>query len=364
MKSYIVPLYPTCAEETTKLRSPRLHQSCSNMNPARLPERGLSDANADRNRSRAYRSYNDSTASVCFVPRYAFFKPAKPGTKASGSVYRCAKSVLRSDRASVLITFCDAWRLIASRSRQSSCAFTRSRSSTTRRDSQGEYKPRTPVRRVPSVVEVEFVLLGDRIPVLVPFLEDRVEQGAHDLAELLNFRAKTRQFSHELFVRRRHQNLVALLSRGRFLSFCLRFLMLILGTQSSGILPRISDADRDPDPFRRLVDFDRRGPDRRRPDRGADHGRLPARHDLAHRGRRPRRDLRGVFRESSPRRVRSRERRDEGPRSLLRAFSVRSFRRGDSIGHDPGVRAAHDRRSKRPSRHPSLTRPSSTGPMA
>src|SRR5439155_24282853 len=79
------------------------------------------------------------------------------------------------------------------------------------------------------------VLLGDRIPVLVPFLEDRVEQGAHDLAELLNFRAKTRQFSHEFFVRRRHQNLVALLSRGRFLSFCLRFLMLILGTQSSGI---------------------------------------------------------------------------------------------------------------------------------
>src|SRR5256886_1514949 len=217
------------------MRSHRLHEACSNMTPARCRERGFSDANADRNRSRAYRSDNASIASVCFVPRYAFFNPAKPGTKSSGSVYRCAKSVLRSDRASVLITFSDAWRLIASRSRQSSFAFTRSRSSTTRRDSQGEYKPRTPVRTVPSVVEVEFVLLGDRIPVLVPFLEDRVEQGAHDLAELLNFRAKTRQFSHEFFVRRRHQNLVALLSRGRFLSFCLRFLMLILGTQSSGI---------------------------------------------------------------------------------------------------------------------------------
>src|SRR5881396_1154442 len=180
----------------TRIRSPRLQQACSNMKPARCPERGLSDANADRKRSRACRSDSASIASVCFVPRYAFFKPDRPGTKSSGSVYRCAKSVPRSDRASGLITFSDACRLIASRSRQSSCAFTRSRSSTTRRDSQGEYKPRTPVRRVPSVVEVEFVLLGDRIPVLVPFLEDRVEQGAHDLAELLNFRAKTRQFSH------------------------------------------------------------------------------------------------------------------------------------------------------------------------
>src|SRR2546429_7469329 len=346
------------------MRSPRLQEACSNMNPARCPERGLRDAYVDRNRSRAYRSDNASIASVCFVPRYAFFNPAKAGTKSAGSVYRCAKSVLRSDRASVLMTFSDAWRLITSRSRQSSWVFTRSRSSTTRRDSQGEYKPRTPGRRVPSVVEVEFVLLGDRIPVLVPFLEDRVEQGAHDLAELLNFRAKTRQFSHEFFVRRRHQNLVALLSRGRFLSFCLRFLMLILGTQSSGILPRISDADRDPDPFRHPVDFDRRGPDRRRPDRGADHGRLPARRDLARRGRHPRRDLRGVFPESSHRRVHLRERRAEGPHSRPRAFSVRSFRRGDSIGHDPGVRVVHDRRSKRPSRPPSLARPSSIGPMA
>src|SRR5207244_12843046 len=118
---------------------------------------------------------------VGFVARYAVVNAAKPGTKSSGSVYRCAKSVLRSDRASVLITFADAWRLITSRSRQSSWVFTRSRSSTTRRDSQGEYKPRTPVRRVPSVVEVEFVLLGDRIPVLGPFLEARVEQGAQDL---------------------------------------------------------------------------------------------------------------------------------------------------------------------------------------
>src|SRR5436853_6626645 len=98
-----------------------------------------------------------------------------PRTEPSRRMYLREKAVLSSDRASVFIKFYDAWRLITSRSRQSSWVFTRSRSSTTRRDSQGEYKPRTPVLRVPSVVEVEFVLLGDRIPVLVPFLEDRVE---------------------------------------------------------------------------------------------------------------------------------------------------------------------------------------------
>src|SRR2546430_14764732 len=55
-----------------------------------------------------------------------------------------------------------------------------------------------------SVVKVEFILCVDRVPILVSFLEDRVEQGAYDLTHLLHFRAQTRQFAHEIFVRRRH----------------------------------------------------------------------------------------------------------------------------------------------------------------
>src|SRR3990172_10960248 len=69
-----------------------------------------------------------------------------------------------------------------------------------------------------SVVEVEFVLLGDRIPILVPFLEDRIEHRAHDLAELLNLRAESREFLHQVFVGRRHRNLFTLLSRRGFIS--------------------------------------------------------------------------------------------------------------------------------------------------
>src|SRR3989454_6303704 len=55
-----------------------------------------------------------------------------------------------------------------------------------------------------SVVEVELVLLRDRVPVFFPFLEDRVEQRAHDLAELLNLRAKASEFLHHFLVGRRH----------------------------------------------------------------------------------------------------------------------------------------------------------------
>src|SRR3989475_4614 len=51
-----------------------------------------------------------------------------------------------------------------------------------------------------SVVEVEFVLLGDRVPVLVPFLEDGVEEGADDLSELLNLRPEARQLLHHFLV--------------------------------------------------------------------------------------------------------------------------------------------------------------------
>jgi len=51
-----------------------------------------------------------------------------------------------------------------------------------------------------SIVEVEFVLLRDRVPVLVPFLEDRVEESADDLAELLNLRPEARQLLHHFLV--------------------------------------------------------------------------------------------------------------------------------------------------------------------
>src|SRR5881628_965999 len=51
-----------------------------------------------------------------------------------------------------------------------------------------------------SVVEVEFVLLRDRIPVFVSFLEDRVEECADDLAELLNLRPEARQLLHHFLV--------------------------------------------------------------------------------------------------------------------------------------------------------------------
>src|SRR3989441_10366527 len=55
-----------------------------------------------------------------------------------------------------------------------------------------------------SVIEVEFVLLGNRIPVLVPFLEDGVEEGADDLPELLNLRPEARQLLHHFLVGRGH----------------------------------------------------------------------------------------------------------------------------------------------------------------
>src|SRR5205823_8222213 len=80
---------------------------------------------------------------------------------------------------------------------------TRSLRSATRGDRPGCYKHRrTGIRR--SVVEVELVLLRDRVPVLVPFLENGVEQGADDLAELLDFRAKSCEFPHHVIVGRRH----------------------------------------------------------------------------------------------------------------------------------------------------------------
>src|SRR2546430_4185078 len=86
-----------------------------------------------------------------------------------------------------------------------------------------------------SVVKVEFILFGDRVPILVSFLEDRIEQGAHDLTELLDFRAKTRQFAHEFFVGRRHSQPLYAAITEMVLIFCLRFLILILVMQSSGI---------------------------------------------------------------------------------------------------------------------------------
>src|SRR2546428_915509 len=58
--------------------------------------------------------------------------------------------------------------------------------------------------REKSVVEAELVFLRDRVPVFFPFLEDRVEQRAHDLAELLNLRAKASEFLHHFLVGRRH----------------------------------------------------------------------------------------------------------------------------------------------------------------
>src|SRR5437899_8445054 len=58
--------------------------------------------------------------------------------------------------------------------------------------------------REKSVVEVELVFLRDRVPVFFPFLEDRVEQRAHDLAELLNLRAKASEFLHHFLIGSRH----------------------------------------------------------------------------------------------------------------------------------------------------------------
>src|SRR5256885_16166724 len=90
--------------------------------------------------------------------------------------------------------------------------------------------------REKSVVEVELVFLRDRVPVFFPFLEDRVEQRAHDLAELLNLRAKASEFLHHFLIGSRHSRPLNAAITAYVLIPCLRFLMLIIGTEPSAIL--------------------------------------------------------------------------------------------------------------------------------
>src|SRR2546428_388697 len=55
-----------------------------------------------------------------------------------------------------------------------------------------------------SVVEVVVVFLRDRMPVFLPFVDDRVDQLAHDLSEQLNLRAEASEYPHRWIVRSRH----------------------------------------------------------------------------------------------------------------------------------------------------------------
>src|SRR2546426_3948287 len=211
-----------------------------------------------------------------------------------------------------------------------------------------------------SVVEVELVLLRDRVPVFFPFLEDRVEQRAHDLAELLNLRAKASEFLHHFLVGRRHSRPL----NAAITAYVLIPLPSVLDANyRNGTVSDSCDFSGDV----RGLDHVRRGP--RGPAlRGPGHPRdlgtdraLPLVRDRVLRDPGPLPAARGASRRSSRRRVRSRERRDEGRRSRPRASGAPSARRADSKDLCPATRAARDRPNRGLSRRPSLAPRSSVG---
>src|SRR4030067_1014166 len=101
--------------------------------------------------------------------------------------------------AGSLITFSEGWRLIASPTRQASWARTRSWRSATTAVTRNGYKAHV-AGRSPSVVEVELVLVGDPIPVLVGLLEHGREEGVDDALERRDLGAKALEFPQNVLV--------------------------------------------------------------------------------------------------------------------------------------------------------------------